>query len=88
LTAQRASGEALAMPTLKVQGTDQVIGQISDTQLQFLVQQLEEEHDEDRDYYIDRETLEMFEENGGDPELVEMLRKALGDSEALDIEWE
>ena len=76
------------MPTLKVQGTDQVIGQISDTQLQFLVQQLEEEHDEDRDYYIDRDTLEMFEENGGDPELVEMLRKALGDSEALDIEWE
>jgi processive 1,2-diacylglycerol beta-glucosyltransferase len=88
LTAQRASGEALAMPTLKVQGTDEVIGQISDTQLQFLVKQLEEEHDEDRDYYIDRETLEMFEENGGDPELVEMLRKALGDSEALDIEWE
>ncbi len=76
------------MPTLKVQGTDQVIGQISDTQLQFLVQQLEEEHDEDRDYYIDRETLEMFDENGGDPELVEMLRKALGDNEALDIEWE
>lgn len=76
------------MPTLKVQGTDQVIGQISDDQLQFLVKQLEEEHDEDRDYYIDRDTLEMFEENGADPELVEMLRKALGDDEALDIEWE
>jgi len=76
------------MPTLKVQGTDRVIGEISDAQLQFLVQQLEEEHDEDRDYYIDRETLDMFEENGGDPELVEMLRKALADDEALDIEWE
>jgi len=76
------------MPTLKVQGTEEVIGLITDAQLQFLVQQLEEEHDEDRDYYIDRETLEMFEENGGDPELVEMLRKALGDNEALDIEWE
>jgi len=76
------------MPTLKVQGTDRVIGAITDAQLQFLVQQLEEEHDEDRDYYIDRETLDMFEENGGDPELVEMLRKALGDDEALDIEWE
>lgn len=76
------------MPTLKVQGTDQVIGEVSDAQLQFLVQQLEEEHDEDRDYYIDRDTLDMFEANGGDPELVELLRKALADHEQLDIEWE
>lgn len=76
------------MPTLKVVGTDEVIGHISDAQLQFLVQQLEEEHDEDRDYYIDQPTLDVFEENGGDPELVEMLRKALGDNEHLDIEWE
>jgi processive 1,2-diacylglycerol beta-glucosyltransferase len=88
LTVRPPSGEALAMPTLKVQGTDQVIGVISDDQLKFLVQQLEEEHDEDRDYYIDRDTLEMFEANGGDPELVELLRKALADEEQLDIEWE
>ncbi len=76
------------MPTLKVQGTDRVIGQISDDQLQFLVQQLEEEHDEDRDYYIDKDTIDMLEANGGDPELVELLRKALADDEQLDIEWE
>ena len=76
------------MPTLKVAGTEEVIGEISDAQLQFLVQQLEEEHDEDRDYYSDRDTLDMFEANGGDPELVELLRKALADDDQIDIEWE
>jgi hypothetical protein len=88
LTGRRVSGEALPMPTLKVQGTDRVIGEISDAQLQFLVQQLEEEHDEDRDYYVDKDTLDMFEANGGDPELVELLRKALADDDQIDIEWE
>jgi hypothetical protein len=52
------------------------------------VQQLEEEHDEDRDYYVDKDTLDMFEANGGDPELVELLRKALADDDQIDIEWE
>jgi hypothetical protein len=88
LTARAVCGDASAMPTLKVQGTDRVIGEISDAHVQFLVQQLEEEHDEDRDYYIDRETIDMLDANGGDPELVELLRKALGDDEQLDIEWE
>ena len=31
---------------------------ISDEQLKFLVENLEEEHEEDEDYYIDRETLD------------------------------
>ena len=75
------------MPTLKVQGTDRVIGEISQTQLQFLIDQLEEEHDADRDYYIDRDTLAMFEENGCDPQLLLLLRDALGDDDSIDVEW-
>ena len=76
------------MPVLRVMGTDRVIGEIDEDQLQFIVDQLEEEHDQDKDYYIDAATLEMFEEKGCDPELLELLRKALGDEDEMDIEWD
>jgi processive 1,2-diacylglycerol beta-glucosyltransferase len=67
---------------------DVEIGVISDQQLAFLVEQLEEEHDLDQDYYIDRETLELLSDNGAEPELVAMLEKAIGDDEEMDIAWE
>jgi len=76
------------MPTLKLMGTDTVLGQISDAQLQFLIDQLEEEHSEDKDYYLNQETLTMFEEQGCDAELLALLRKAIGDADEIDIEWE
>jgi len=46
---------------------------------------LEEEFEEDRDYYISRVTLEAFETEGVDSELVEILRLALGDREDMEI---
>ena len=64
------------------------IGTITDKQLAFLVEQLEEEHDEDKDYYIDRETLELLSDNGCDPELLALLEKAMADDEEMDIAWE
>lgn len=64
------------------------IGTISDKQLAFLVDQLEEEHDEDQDYFIDKDTLELMSDNGIDPELLAMLEKALGDDDSMDIAWE
>ena len=68
--------------------TGVVIGEITDEQLDFLVEQLEEEHDEDRDYYIDQPTIELLADNDCDPELVAMLTKALGDDDSMDIAWE
>jgi hypothetical protein len=64
------------------------IGTITDKQLAFLVEQLEEEHDEDQDYYVDRDTLELLSDNGADPDLLAMLEKAIGDDEEMDIAWE
>ena len=75
------------MPTLKVLGTDRVIGDITADQLQFLIDQLEEEHEHDRDYYLDQDTLEMLAERGCDQQLLDLLRGALGDAEDLDIVW-
>ena len=75
------------MIELREAGTGRVIGPISEEQLQFLVDQLEEESSSDTDYYIDAVTLEMFEERGADPALLSLLRAALGAREGLDIEW-
>ena len=68
--------------------TGDTIGEISDKQLAFLVEQLEEEHDEDQDYFVDRDTLELLSDNGADPELLAMLEKAIGDDDSMDIAWE
>ena len=76
------------MPRLIRIDTGDSIGEISDKQLAFLVEQLEEEHDEDEDYFIDRDTLELLSDNGADPELLAMLEKAIGDDDSMDIAWE
>lgn len=76
------------MPRLTRIDTGDKIGVITAKQLAFLVEQLEEDHEEDEDYYVDRDTLELMSDNGIDPELLAMLEKALGDDDAMDIAWE
>jgi hypothetical protein len=76
------------MPRLFRLDTGATIGNITDVQLAFLVEQLEEEHEEDQDYFIDRDTLELLSDNGADPELVGMLEKGIGDDDEMDIAWE
>jgi hypothetical protein len=76
------------MPRLIRIDTGDAIGEISDKQLKFLVEQLEEEHEEDEDYFIDKETLELMSDNGADPELIALLEKAIGDDDSMDIAWE
>ena len=64
-----------------------VIGEISDDQLDFLIDQLEEEDREDQDYYLDLETIDLLEENGAEDSLITLLRKVLGSSEGIDVRW-
>lgn len=75
------------MITLSDKRTGQTIGPISEDQLQFLVRQLEEETAVDQDYAITPLTLEFLASQGGDPGLVTMLRKALGEREEMIIQW-
>ena len=63
------------------------IGALTPEQLQFLIDQLEEEHAQDQDYYINRATLELFEEKGIDAQLLGLLQNALGDREDMEIIW-
>ena len=76
------------MPRLIRIDTGAEIGTISDVQHKFLVEQLEEDHEEDQDYYVDRETLELMSDNGADPELLAILEKGLGDEDEMDIAFE
>jgi hypothetical protein len=44
-----------------------LIGTITEAQLQFLIDELEEESAEDSDYYVSADTIDMLEEDGGAP---------------------
>jgi hypothetical protein len=67
--------------------TGATIGDISDEDMKFLVDELEEESSRDRDYFIDTATVEMLDSNGGSPTMIAMLRLAVGSSEGIDITW-
>ena len=63
------------------------LGRITDAQLQFLIDQLEEESTDDTDYYIDHATLNLFEEVEVEADLLALLRQALGTREGIEIVW-
>lgn len=75
------------MITLHEKGTNKLLGTITEAQLQFLINQLEEEEMEDQDYAITSMLLDSFEGEGADPELVSLLRDALGEQEEINIVW-
>lgn len=60
------------------------IGTITEAHHAFLVAQLEEQ-DDDTEYFIDRDTLELLSDNGADPELIAILEKGLGDDDEMDV---
>ncbi|HEY8169666.1 MAG TPA: galactosyldiacylglycerol synthase [Candidatus Limnocylindria bacterium] len=68
--------------------TNELIGSISEAELQTLVSGLEEESLEDRDYYVDAATIEFLAAAQADAHLLELLRGALGASDGIDIRWE
>ena len=68
--------------------TDEEIGVITEEQIQFIIDNLEEEGFEDQDYYIDRSTLSFFEETGCDSELLELLGYALDEQKGINIRYE
>lgn len=63
------------------------VGTVTDDQLQFLADHLEEESDEDDDYYLNRSTVDFLESEGADAELIAVLRQVLGDKDETEIRW-
>ncbi len=75
------------MVTLFDSETNQPVGQISEAQLRFLIDHLEEESTEDRDYYISQDELDVLQESGADPVLLKVLSAALAGREGAEIRY-
>ena len=75
------------MINLNEKDTNRLLGQITEEQLQYLIDNLEEEWSEDQDYAVTPLLLEYFEGLGADPTLISLLKEALGGREEIEIVW-
>ncbi len=75
------------MITLKEKSNNRWIGSISYAQLQFLIDELAEEHKNDQDYWINRVTLEALKERGAEAALTNIIEKAMGDKDEVEFYW-
>jgi len=75
------------MIRLRNKETGTEVGSITEEDLQFLIDNLEEEWEEDKDYYLNRQTLEMLEGRGISAALARMLDRAMGDGDDVEVEW-
>jgi processive 1,2-diacylglycerol beta-glucosyltransferase len=75
------------MISLKEKGSNRPLGTITEAQLKFLVDQLEEEWLEDQDYTITTMLIEYFEGQGADPALISLLKDALAGRDEVEIVW-
>lgn len=75
------------MIVLKNKENNQLIGKITDAQLQFLKDALEEESNDDQDYWLNIAMIDIMEENGADSALIALLRNAIGSAEEIEIIW-
>ena len=64
------------------------VAEITDEQLQFLMDNLEEESSVDEDYYFNEATIEMFKERGADEKLITILEKVISNKGEAELRWE
>jgi hypothetical protein len=62
-------------------------GQLTEEQLQFLIDNLEEEGEGDQDYYLDTATVDFLAARGADAVLLTVLQAALGEKESGTVRW-
>jgi len=68
--------------------TGQYLGRITDEDLQFLADNLEEESLTDTDYYINRETLDLLKEKGMSEDFAKLIESAMGGEDEIEIRCE
>ena len=67
--------------------TNQLLGSITEPDLQVLADALEEESLQDQDYYIDAATIDLIADGKATDHLVHLLRAALGSTDGIDVRW-
>jgi len=68
--------------------TGKYLGRISDDELQFLIDNLEEESLTDVDYYINRATYNLLKEEGMSENLARLIGQAMGKKNEIEIRYE
>ena len=68
--------------------TNQLLGNITEADLKVLQDALEEESEQDQDYYITAATIDVIADGKATDHLVHLLRTALGGAEGVDIRWQ
>ena len=76
------------MPKIYDKPSGRLLGSVTEGELAFLVEQLEEESSVDQDYYIDAATLDMLAEAGAPANLVSVLSASLGANNDAEVRWE
>ena len=69
------------------QTMQELLGEISEDELQFLIDQMEEESTKDQDYSITKMEIAYFSQNGASPHLISLLNNALGEQQEVIILW-
>jgi hypothetical protein len=64
------------------------IGALTEEQFQFLADHLEAEDADDDDYYLNQATLDAFQAEGADPQVLAMLTASMGSRPEMDIRWQ
>ena len=67
--------------------TNQLLGSITEADLEVLIGKLEEESTTDRDYHISAATIDLIADGTASDHLVKLLREALGSAEGVDVRW-
>ena len=73
---------------LRNKDSNELLGSISEAELQVLVNHLEEEDSHDQDYWVDAATIELLETEGAPANLLDTLRRAIGSRAGVEFVWE
>ncbi|MCE0555538.1 MULTISPECIES: hypothetical protein [unclassified Motilimonas] len=68
--------------------TNVLLGELTESQLQFLIDQLEEEDSADQDYWISPAQLELFKDEGADHALLVLLETAIAGTDGVEVIWQ
>ena len=64
-----------------------LIGEVTEEDVQFLIDQLEEEYEADTAYYLSADTIAFLRERGASPTLLAILDRALEGRSDAEVRW-
>jgi len=76
------------MVKLYDKATNQFLGEITEEELQFLIDNLEEESLTDVDYYLNQAMLDELKEKGLSETLTRLIETAMGENKEVEIRYE